>query len=148
MRRILCAGLAASALCTASARPAEAWGGGIFAGTVLGLAAGGVIGATIANPYGYYPPPYPYAYPYPPVYAVPPGYPPYGYPPAYYPPPVAYAPPAYVPPAYAPPAYAPPAYAPSSYRPPAASARTTAPTTPTCRSGQFYNTLTGSCDRR
>ena len=139
MKKLLCAGLAAASICTASPKPAEAWGGGFAFGTVLGLGVGTVLGSAIARPY------YPYGY-------APYGYYPYGYYPyatpyAYgYPPPVTYAVPPVtyaVPPlAYAPPGYpAPPAgqtYA--AARPPAAQ--------PTCRPGQFFNTLTGNCDRR
>ncbi len=135
MKKLLCAGLAAASVCTALPRPAEAWGGGFAFGTVLGLGVGTVLGTAIARPYypyGYYP----YAYaPYPAPYA-------YGYPPPvpYAVPPVTYA----VPPT----AYAPPGYPVS---PPAgqtyATARPSAPT-PACRPGQFFNTLTGNCDRR
>ncbi len=137
MKKLLCAGLAAASICTASPKPAAAGGGGFVFGTVLGLGVGTVVGSAIVRPY------YPYGY-------APYGYYPYGYYPyaapyAYgYPPPVTYA----VPPvAYAPPGYpvsvpaAPPAgptYA--TPRPPAAQ--------PTCRPGQFFNTLTGTCDRR
>ncbi len=146
MKKLLCAGLAAASICMASPKPAEAWGGGFAFGTVLGLGVGTVLGSAVARPYypygyapygyypyGYYPYATPYAYGYPPpvTYAVPPV--------TYAVPPVTYA----VPPmAYAPPGYpAPPggqAYA--AARPPAAQ--------PTCRPGQFFNTLTGNCDRR
>ena len=133
MRKLLRAGLAATSICTASPKPAEAWGGGFAFGTVLGLGVGTVVGSAIARPY------YPYGY-------APYGYYPYGYYPyaapyAYgYPPPVTYA----VPPV----AYAPPGYPVS---PPAGQtyAATRPPTVqPTCRPGQFFNTLTGNCDRR
>ena len=102
---------------------------------MFGLGVGTVVGSAIARPYypyGYYPYGYyypyavPYAYGYPPpvTYAVPPG--PYAVPP------VAYAPPGY------PPAPVGQTYA--ATRPPAVQ--------PTCRPGQFFNTLTGNCDRR
>ncbi len=99
-----------------------------------------MVGSAIARPY------YPYGY-------APYGYYPYGYYPyaapyAYgYPPPVTYA----VPPvtyAVPPVAYAPPGYPVS---PPAGQTYATARTPaaqPTCRPGQFFNTLTGNCDRR
>jgi hypothetical protein len=121
MRRILCAGVAAATLCAAAPRPAEAWGGGaIVAGTVVGLAAGTIVGSALARPY--------YAYPY------------YPYPYAYYPAPV-YAPyPYYAPP----PGYA-VAYPPPAYSAPAPAAAAPAPS---CRQGQFYNSLTGNCDSR
>ena len=133
MKKLLCAGLAAASICTASPKPAEAWGGGFAFGTVLGLGVGTVVGSAIARPY------YPYAYA--PYGYYPYGYYPYAVPYAYgYPPPVAYA----VPPvAYAPPGYpvAPPAgQAYAAPQPPAAQ--------PTCRPGQFFNPLTGNCDRR
>jgi hypothetical protein len=134
MRPLLLAGLIGASLLSAAPR-AEAWGGGgFFAGTALGLVAGGVVGAAIAGPYGYYPPPfaYPPPYAYPPVYGAVPYEVPYGYAP--YP----YAPP--------PGPYAAPGYAPSSYRP-AAPAGLASGATPVCRSGQFFNMLTGSCDR-
>ncbi len=142
MRNILCAGLAAVSICTAAPKPAEAYGGGgggFAIGALLGLGVGAIVGTSIARPYypyggyypyGYYPQGYPYAVPYGYSYAPVVGYPP---------PPVAYAPPGY-------PAPLPPLSAgrPANYaapaRPPAAQ--------PKCRSGQFFNTLTGDCDRR
>ena len=140
MRKLLCAGLAAASVCTALPKPAEAWGGGFAFGTILGLGVGTVVGSAIARPYS----PYGYApygyYPY--------GYYPYAAPYAYgYPPPVTYA----VPPA--PYAVPPVAYAPPGYpAPPAgqtyATARSPVVQTPACRPGQFFNTLTGNCDRR
>ncbi len=140
MKKLLCAGLAAALICTALPKPAEAGGGGFVFGTVLGLGVGTVIGSAVARPYpyGYYPYGYyPYGY-YP--YAVPYGY---AYPPptAYAVPPVAYAPPGY-PVSLAPPPPAGQVSAPSgTSRPPAAQS-------PACRPGQFFNTLTGNCDRR
>ena len=140
MKKLLCAGLAAASICTASPKPAEAWGGGFAFGTILGLGVGTVVGSAVARPYypygyapygyypyGYYPYAAPYAYGYPPpvTYAVPPV--------AYAVPPVAYAPPAYPVPPPAGQTYA-------AARPPAAQ--------PNCRPGQFFNTLTGNCDRR
>lgn len=139
MKKLLCAGLAAASICTALPRPAEAGGGGFVFGTVLGLGVGTVVGSAIARPYpyGYYPYGYyPYGY-YP--YAVPYGY---AYPPpvAYAVPPVAYAPPGY-PVSLAPtPSAGQASVPPGTSRPPA--------TQPTCRPGQFFNTLTGTCDRR
>ena len=133
MKKLLCTGLAAASICTASPKPAEAWGGGFAFGTVLGLGVGTVVGSAIARPY------YPYGYA--PYGYYPYGYYPYAVPYAYgYPPPVAYAAP---PVAYAPPGYpvSPPAgQTPVATRPAAAQ--------PTCRPGQFFNTLTGNCDRR
>ena len=132
MRKLLYAGLAAASICTASPKPAAAGGGGFVFGTVLGLGIGTVVGSAVArpySPYGYYPDAY---YPY--------GYYPYAVPYAYaYPPPVTYA----VPPvAYAPPPAGAANYAlPGTPRPPAAQI-------PVCRPGQFFNTLTGNCDRR
>ena len=141
MKKLLCAGLAAASVCTASPKPAEAWGGGFAFGTVLGLGVGTVVGSAIARPY------YPYGY-------APYGYYPYGYYPyaapyAYgYPPPVAYGVPpvtyAVPPVAYAPPGYPVPPPAGQTY----AAARPPAAPTPSCRPGQFFNTLTGNCDRR
>jgi len=143
MKKLLCAGLAAASICTASPKPAEAWGGGFVFGTVLGLGVGTIVGSAIARPYA----PYGYApYGYVPYGYYPYGYYPYAAPYAYgYPPPVTYA----VPPvAYAPPGYPTPlpgtppvgqAYA--TPRPPVAQS-------PACRPGQFFNTLTGNCDRR
>ena len=133
MKKLLCAGLAAASICTALPKPAEAGGGSFVFGTVLGLGVGTVVGSAIARPY------YPYGYyPY--------GYYPYAVPYAYgYPPPVAYA----VPPV----AYAPPPGYPVALpaTPPVgqtyATPRPSAPQ-PTCGAGQFFNTLTGTCDRR
>jgi len=138
MRNILCAGLAAVSVCTAAPKPAEAWGGGggFAVGTLFGLGVGAIVGTSIARPY------YPYGYP---VYGgyYPYGYPyavPYGYAPVVgYPPPVVYASPAYPAPLPPPSAGQPANYA-APARPPA--------TQPKCRSGQFFNTLTGNCDRR
>lgn len=146
MRNILCAGLAAVSICTALPKPAEAGGGGFVFGTVLGLGIGTVVGSAVARPYypyGYYPGGYyPYGY-YPSVYpyAVPYGYP---YPPpvGFVTPPVAYAPSGYPVPLYP---RAPSAGQPANYAP---SAPTPAAKQPACRSGQFFNTLTGNCDRR
>jgi len=147
MRNILCAGLAAVSICTAAAKPAEAGGGGFVLGTVLGLGAGTIVGSAIARPY-----PYPYGYA--PYGYYPYGYAPYGYYPSAYPYPVPY-PYAYPPPvAYAPPGYPAPlqprlpsAGQPAGYAPPGS---TQAPAVQhlACRSGQFFNTLTGNCDRR
>lgn len=96
-------------------------------GTILGLGVGSVIGSAAARPYYPYAP-YPYAYyPY--------GYYPYAAPYAY-PPTVVYAQPGY-------PAPLPPA----NYAPPGTPRPSAAPS-PTCRPGQFFNTLTGNCDRR
>ena len=154
MKRLLCAGLAAGLLVGAGAEPAKAWGGGVVFGTVLGLGVGTVIGASIARPYPYYPYGYyPYGY-YAPAYAYPA---PFGY--AYPAPPVSYAPPAIAPaPAAAPPGYAPTGYAPTGYAPTGYAPTGYAPTgtappaqparTPACRPGQFFNTLTGTCDTR
>lgn len=142
MKRFLCVGLAAASICAASPKPAAAGGGGFVFGTILGLGIGTVVGSAVARPYypyNYYPYAYyPYSY-YP--YAVP-----YAYP---YPPPVTYA----VPPA----AYAPPGY-PAAWPapPPAGAANYASPGAPrlpaaqslACRPGQFFNTLTGNCDRR
>ncbi len=148
-RNILYAGLAAISISTAMPRPAEAWGGGSFVfGTAVGLGVGAVVGTAMARPYayGYFPYGYyPYRY-YPSVYpyAVP-----YGY--AYPPPPVGYAAP---PVAYAPPGYPVPlSPRPSSANQPASYAQTRpaqgpATQTSVCRSGQFFNNLTGTCDRR
>ena len=140
MKKLLCAGLAAASICTALPRPAAASGGAGFAfGTIFGLGVGTVVGSALARPYypyGYYP--YAY-YPY--------GYYPYAAPYAYaYPPPVVYA----VPPV----AYAPPGYPVSLPPPPAGTVNPAAPgprppaTQSACRAGQFFNTLTGTCDRR
>ena len=126
MKKFLCLGLAATSICIASPKPAEAGGGGFVFGTVLGLGVGTVVGSAIARPYyGPYAP-YPYAYyPYPAPYA-------YAYPPpAYAVPPVSYAPP----PGYV--AAPPVGQAPAPLRPPVA-----------CGPGQFFNTLTRNCDRR
>jgi hypothetical protein len=142
MKKLLCAGLAAASICTASPKPAEAGGGGFVFGTLLGLGVGSVVGSAVARPYpyGYYP--YGY-YPY--------GYYPYAVPYAYaYPPPVGYA----VPPvSYAPPGYpvSLPAAPPSAGLANSIPSGTPRPPTvgiPTCRPGQFFNTLTGNCDRR
>lgn len=132
MRKVLYACLAAASVCTASPKPAEAGGGGFVFGTILGLGVGTVAGSAIARPYPYYPYAYyPYGY-YP--YAAPYGYPP---PVAYAPPPVAYAPPGY-------PAPLPPSAGQlANY-----AARPSAPPSPACRRGEFFNTLTGNCDRR
>ena len=130
MTKILCAGLAAASICTALPRPAEAWGGGggFAVGTIFGLGVGAVVGSALTRPY-YYPP---YGYP---AY----GYYPYAVPYAYaYPPPVYAVPPV----AYAPPSY-PVAPPPVAQAPVPSAARTVA-----CRPGQFFNTLTGNCDRR
>ena len=142
MKKFLCAGLAAASICTASPKPAEASGGGFAFGTILGLGVGTVVGSAIARPY------YPYGYA--PYGYYPYGYSPYAVPYAYgYPPPVAYAAPpvtyAVPPVAYAlPPGYPVPPPMGQTYavaRPPTAQ-------TPACRPGQFFNTLTGNCDRR
>ncbi len=138
MKKLLCAVVAAS-ICTASPKPAEAGGGGFVFGTILGLGVGTMVGSAVAQPYpyGYYPYSYyPYGYyPYAAPYA-------YAYPPpvAYVPPPVAYASPGY-PVSLAPPPSGPANYASPGSRPPVAQ-------NPTCRAGQFFNTLTGNCDRR
>lgn len=135
MKKLLCA-VAAASVCIASPRPAAAGGGDFAFGAILGLGIGSVIGSAVARPYPYAPHPsgyYPYGYyPY--------GYYPYAVPYAY--PPVVYAPPGYlVPPMAASPAgrvyYAPPGL----MRPPT-------PPVLSCRPGQFFNTLTGNCDRR
>lgn len=143
MKQMVCAGIVAVSLCTTAARPAEAWGGGILFGTAVGLTAGAVIGSTLVHPYPVVvAPPYPYPPPY--AYA-----PPYGYLPAY-----GYVPPFPTPYGYA---YPPPGpypvagYAPYGYQAPPAygAAHSSAPrTVPSCQSGQFFNTLTGNCDRR
>ena len=141
MKKLLCAGLAAASICTALPKPAAAGGGGFVFGTILGLGVGTVVGSAIARPY------YPYGY-YPYAYS-PYGYYSYAAPYAYaYPPPVTYA----VPPV----AYAPPGYAVSLPAAPPPAGITSAPmgtprppsAQPTCRPGQFFNTLTGNCDRR
>jgi hypothetical protein len=134
MRNVACALLLAGAASLAAPKPAEAWGGGFALGTVAGLGAGAIIGSAIARPYPYAYYPYGY-YPYPYAYPVP-----YGY--AY--PPVVYAPPPVVYPAPAQPATAPSSRS-ATYTPTQANSR---PATPTCGPGQFYNTLTGVCDRR
>lgn len=124
-------------------KPAAAGGGGFIVGTVLGLGVGTVVGSAIARPYypyGYYPyGSYPYGY-YPSAvpYAVPYGYP---YPPVGYPP-VAYAPPGYPVPLAPQASFAGQS---ANYAP---QPQTPATRQPTCRSGQFFNTLTGNCDRR
>lgn len=132
MKKFLCAGLAAASICTALPKPAAAAGGGFLFGTVLGLGVGTAVGSAVARPYPYSP--YPYAYsPY--------GYYPYVAPYPYaYPPPVVYAPPGYLP---LPPA---PSAGPVTYAPPGV--RAPAAPVPACRPGQFFNTLTGNCDRR
>ena len=143
MKKLLCAGLAAASICTALPKPAAAGGGGFVFGTILGLGVGTVVGSAVARPY------YPYGY-------APYGYYPYGYYPyaapyAYgYPPPVTYA----VPPvAYATPGYpvplppAPSSAGLASYAPPGTPRPSTAQNQ-ACRPGQFFNTLTGNCDRR
>lgn len=133
MKKLLCAGLAAASICTASPKPAMAGGGGFVFGTVLGLGLGTVVGSAVARPY------YPYSY-YPYAY-YPYGYYPYAVPYAYaYPPPVAYA----VPP---PVAYPPPPAGAANYAPPGTT-RFPVAQSPVCRPGQFFNTLTGNCDRR
>lgn len=146
MRHLVFTGIVAASLCAAVPQPAKAWGGGFLFGTALGLTTGAVVGSALAHPYPYVvaPPPYAYAPPY--------GYPvPYAYPSAYgYPPPYAYPVPygyGYPPPPPRPTAgYAPPAYQGGvGY---AAAIPNPAPATPACRSGQFFNTLTGTCDRR
>ena len=143
MRKFLCAGLAAAAMLTATPMPAKAYGGfGFGFGLGVGVGAGVVLGTTIARPYpyGYYPYGYaPYGY-YAPAYPAVVPYPhAYGYPP----PVVAYAPP---------PVYGLP---PGVYLPPvnpSAGVVQTVPATAAqsrmCRAGQFFNTLTGNCDRR
>lgn len=143
VKQMVCAGIVAVSLCTTAARPAEAWGGGILFGTAVGLTAGAVIGSALVHPYPVVvAPPYPYPPPY--AYA-----PPYGYPPPY-----GYAPPFPAPYGYA---YPPPGpypvsgYAPYGYQaPPAygAAHNPAPPAVPSCQSGQFFNTLTGNCDRR
>lgn len=127
MKKLLCA-VAVASICTASPRPAAAGGGGFVFGTILGLGVGTVVGSAVARPYPYASYPYRY-YPY--------GYYPYAVPYAYSPP-MVYAPPGYlaVPPG-GPVYYAPP----GPPRPPAAPGLS-------CRPGQFFNTLTGHCDRR
>ena len=132
MRNLFLATALGASLCAAPLQPAKAWGGGgVFVGTVAGLAAGTIIGTAIARPYYPYPYPYPYAY----------AYPFYGYP-AFYPAPVVAVP------AYPAPAYVPSAY-PAAPPPPASSAgRSTAPTLPSCGKGRFFNTYTGTCDIR
>lgn len=132
MKKFLCAGLAVASICTASPRPAAAGGGGFVFGTILGLGVGTVIGSAAARPYYPYSP-YPYAYsPY--------GYSPYAAPYAY-PPTVVYAPPGYYP------VPAAPSAGPANYAPPGTPRPLAAPS-PICRPGQFFNTLTGNCDRR
>ncbi len=150
MKQMVCAGIVAASLCTGAARPAEAWGGGILFGTAVGLTAGAVIGSALVHPYPVVVAPPPYAYP--PSY----GYPaPYGYPPPYgYAPAYGYAPPVPGPYGYA---YLPQGprpmsgYAPSGYQVPpgyGAAPASVPPAAPSCQSGQFFNTLTGNCDRR
>lgn len=132
MKKLLCAGLTAASICAALPKPAAAGGGGFVFGTVLGLGVGTVVGSAVARPY------YPYSY-YPYAY-YPYGYYPYAVPYAYaYPPPVAYAAP--------PVAYAPPPAGAAGYAPPG-TPRAPAAQNPVCRPGQFFNTLTGNCDRR
>ena len=136
MRKILTAGLVAASLIPLSPQPARAWGGFGF-GLAGGLIAGTAIGIAVTHPYGYYPYPYPYAYP---------AYPAYAYPP--YAPPVVYAPTAYAPYPYGPYPYAPYGYPTGRIVGPPAAAPVQPPApTATCHSGQFYNTLTGTCDR-
>ena len=149
MRHLVCTGIVAASLCAAAPRPAEAWGGGggFLFGTAVGLTAGAVVGSALVHPYPYVVVPPPYAYPplpygYPPPYAYPTAY---GYPPPYaYPGPYGYG---YPPPGprpvagYAAPVYQGGAsYAAANQAPPSAA--------PTCHTGQFFNTLTGTCDRR
>ncbi len=127
MRRLLLATALAAAVLPVTERPAEAWGGGILLGTAVGLTAGTIVGAAVVHPYGYYPYPFPYYYP-PVAYAAPYGY---GYPA----------------PVYPPPGYGQPA--PAGYVPPApARSRQASPATAECKTGQFFNTYTGNCDRR
>ena len=142
MRNLVCTGILAASLCAAAPRPAEAWGGGFLFGTTVGLAAGAVVGSTLVRPYPYVVAPPPYAY-----------LPPYGYPLAYgYPSPYAYPPPygyGYPPPRPA----AAAGYPVQTYRggwgyASATPARVPPPESPSCRPGQFFNTLTGNCDRR
>ena len=142
MKKLLCAGLAAASICTALPKPAVAGGGFVF-GTVLGLGVGTAVGSALARPY------YPYSY-YPYAYH-PYGYYPYAAPYPYaYPPPVTYAMP---PTAYAPPGsraslpVVPPVSGALNYAPPG-TPRPPAAQNPVCRPGQFFNTLTGNCDRR
>ncbi len=157
MRHLVCTGIVAAALCAASPRPAQAWGGGGFLfGTALGLTTGAVVGSALAHPYPYVVAPPPYAYPppygYPPPYAYPPPYPAplaYGYPPPApypYPAPSGYG---YPPPAPPPVAgYAmPPGQGGAGYAA-AGPVAQAAPATPACGTGRFFNTLTGTCDRR
>ena len=153
MRRMVCAGIVAVSLCGATARPARAWGGGILFGTAVGVAAGTVIGSALVHPYPYfvgppiyaYPPPYAYAYPLP--YGVPLAYgnpPPYAYP-APYPAPCGTAYPAPAPRPIA--GHAPPG-SPAGLGYAANAGLQRAPATPACGTGQFFNTLTATCDRR
>lgn len=148
MRHPVCIGIVAASLCTAAPRPAEAWGGGFLFGTAVGLTAGAVVGSALVHPYSYVvaPPPYPY----PPPYGYPP---PYTYPLAYgYPPPYAYPVPygyGYPPPGPPPVArYAAPAYRGEAGYAAANPAPVSPSAAPVCRIGQFFNTLTGTCDRR
>ncbi len=152
MRHLVCTGIVAASLCAAAPRPAEAWGGGGFLfGTAVGLTAGAVVGSALVHPYPYVVPP-PYAYPppytYPPPYGYPPPYPlAYGYPPPYaYPGSYGYG---YPPPAPRPVAdYGVPTYQGTSGYAPANPVPAPARVAPACRTGQFFNTLTGTCDRR
>ena len=144
MRSLVCTGIAAATLCAAAPKPAEAWGGGFLFGTTVGLAAGAVVGSTLVRPY-----PYPYVVA-PPPYAYPP---PPGYPLAYgYPPPYAY-PPFYgngtpLPGPSAATGYPVPSYRGGWGYASATQARVPPPSPPSCRPGQFFNTLTGNCDIR
>ena len=139
MRRLILAAAMGAMVCTAALQPAKAWGGGgVVVGTFAGLAAGTVVGAAFAHPYGPYPYPsygapsyYPApAYPYPaPVYPAP-----------VYPAPLVAAPYPYPYPYPYPPA---PGYGAAGYAPPAHPLAA-----PGCGAGQFFNTYTGTCDRR
>ena len=141
MRRVLMATAMGAALCLTSLQPAKAYRGGVFFGgpfafgAFSGLATGVVVGSALARPYY----PYPYPYPY------------YGYPYGYGAP-VVYPAPVVVSPYAAPYPYASPApsgYVPSGYAPPPSQPTAPrAPSAPTCRPDQFFNTNTGSCDRR
>lgn len=148
MRHLVFTGIVAASLCAVAPRPAEAWGGGggFLFGTAVGLTAGAVVGSALVHPY-----PYPPPYAYPPPYGYPP--PPYAYPSAYpYPPPYAYPGPygyGYPPPAPRPVAgYAAPAYQGGASYAVANQLPAQQPAAPACRAGQFFNTLTGNCDRR
>ena len=136
MRSLICTGIVAASLCAVGPRPAEAWGGGFLFGTTVGLAAGAVVGSTLVRPYPYLvaPPPYgyPLAYGYPPPYAYPAPYG-NGYPP---PGPGALA------------GYPAPAYRGGWGYASATPTRAPSLAMPTCRPGQFFNTLTDNCDRR